>query len=80
MIQYLRLFPVNPYNYYFKFYVLITYVDANGHLLELIGRLRFHYDKDDTRTTIKYHCRIRYVFVHKDMNDSSLPFRRLLQR
>ena len=32
-----------------------------------------------TRTTMKYRCRFRYVFVHKEMNDSSLPFRRLLQ-
>ena len=31
-------------------------------------------------TTMKYRCRFRYVFVHKEMNDSSLPFRRLLQR
>ena len=25
---------------------------------------------------MKYRCRFRYVFEHKEMNDSSLPFRR----
>ena len=43
-----------------------------------IGRLRFHDDNEnDTRTTMKYRCRFRYVFAHKEMNESSLPFRRL---
>ena len=62
-----------------KKFILQGYCGGMQREFVIIWRLRFHYD-NDTRTTIKYRCRIRYVFVHKEMNDSSLPFRRLLQR
>ena len=44
----------------------------------IIGRLRFHNDKTDTRMTMKYCCHFRHVFISKEMNNSLLPFRRLL--
>ena len=45
----------------------------------IIGRLRFHYDNDneyenDNEISLSFALR----FVHKEMNDSSFPFRRLL--